>query len=192
MDPINIIIGLNIIFTFVSNLKGAQKGLQSTFTQTKEKPKTYLQKLPLILASFTLICLILGVFQIGTIEYKKEYQSIRTAGLIIYLVFSWMQIWAYKSLGEYYSQDILLFKDHRLIIKGPFKVIRHPQYLSQILLDLGGGLAVLSYIVLPLAILQIPFIIMRASVEERLLGRYFKEEFPVYKKKTGFMIPFIG
>jgi len=192
MDPINIIAGLNILFSFASNLKGAQKGLQSTFTQSKEKPKTYLQKLPLVLASITLIGLILGVFQIGTIEYKKEYQSIRVIGLLAYLTFSWIQIWAYKSLGEYYSQEIVMFKNHKLVIKGPFRFIRHPQYLSQILLDLGGGLATLSYIVLPLAIIQTPFIIMRASFEEKLLGKYFKDEFSAYKKKTGFMIPFIG
>ncbi|MGE5796121.1 MAG: methyltransferase family protein, partial [Ignavibacteria bacterium] len=100
--------------------------------------------------------------------------------------------WAYKSLGDFYSQEILLFKNHKLIADGPFRIIRHPQYLSQILLDLGGGLAVLSYIVLPLALIQTPFIIMRASLEEKLLGKYFKDEFMVYKKKTGFMIPFIG
>jgi protein-S-isoprenylcysteine O-methyltransferase Ste14 len=192
MDPINIITGLNILFSLASNLKGAQKGLKSTFIQTKERPKTYLQKLPLVLATLTLIGLILGIFRIGTIEYKQEYQSIRVTGLLVYLIFSWIQIWAYKSLGEYYSQDILLFKDHKLVIKGPFKFIRHPQYLSQILLDLGGGLATLSYIVLPLAIIQAPFIIMRAAFEEKLLGKYFKDEFPAYKKKTGFMIPFIG
>jgi protein-S-isoprenylcysteine O-methyltransferase Ste14 len=108
------------------------------------------------------------------------------------LIFSWFQIWAYKSLGDFYSQEILLFKNHKLIADGPFRIIRHPQYLSQILLDLGGGLAVLSYIVLPLAFIQIPFIIMRASLEEKLLWKYFKDEFMVYKKKTGFMIPFIG
>jgi len=192
MDPLNIIAGLNILFTFALNLTGAKKGLKSTFTQTKEKPNSYLQKLPLAFATLTLIALIFGIFQIGTFEYKNEYQIFRIAGLLVYLIFSWFQIWAYKSLGDFYSQEILLFKNHKLIANGPFRIIRHPQYLSQILLDLGGGLAVLSYIVLPLALIQIPFIIMRASLEEKLLGKYFKDEFMAYKKKTGFMIPFIG
>jgi len=192
MDPLNIIAGLNVLFTFALNLTGAKKGLRSTFTQTREKPDSYLQKLPLAFATLTLIGLVFGIFQIGTIEYKKEYQTIRTVGLLIYLVFSWFQIWSYKSLGDFYSQEVLLFKDHKLIDKGPFRLIRHPQYLSQVLLDLGGGLATLSCIVLPLAIIQIPFIIMRAQLEEKLLGKYFKDEFQAYKKRTGFMIPFIG
>ena len=58
-------------------------------------------------------------------------------------------------------------------------------------MDLGAGIATLSYIVIPIAIIQIPFVIMRASLEEKLLAKYFKE-FSSYKSKSGFMIPFVG
>ena len=192
MDPINIIVGLNIIATFGANVSGAKKGFKSKIGATKEKPKTYLQRLPVILSTLTLIGLIISVFQIGTLEYKLDYILIRYIGLAIYLVFSWIQVWAYKSLGENYSQDILIKKDHQLVKKGPFRIVRHPQYLSQILIDLGGAAATLSYIVAPLAIVQIPFIIMRASLEDKLLAKYFTDEFVLYKKKSGFIFPFIG
>ena len=192
MDPINIIVGLNIIATFGANVSGAKKGLKSKIGATKEKPKTYLQRLPVILSTLTLIGLIISVFQIGTLEYKLDYNLIRYIGLAVYLVFSWVQVWAYKSLGENYSQDILIKKDHQLVKKGPFRIVRHPQYLSQILIDLGGAAATLSFIVAPLAIVQIPFIIMRASLEDKLLAKYFTDEFMLYKKKSGFIFPFIG
>lgn len=194
MDPINIIIGLNIIATFGANLTGAKKGLKSTVTPVKERPKTYLQKLPLIMATITLVVLILSLFQIGTLNYAQNIHlnNFRIAGLIVYLCFSWIQIWAYKSLGESYSQDMVIFKDHKLVHKGPFRFIRHPQYLSQILVDLGGGFATLSYILIPLAIIQIPILLLRASFEEKLLHKHFKDEFEQYKKSRGFMIPFIG
>jgi len=194
MDPINIIVGLNIIASFGANLTGAKKGLKSTVTPVKERPKTYLQKLPLVLAMLSLVALILAVFQIGTLSYSENshLNNFRLAGLFVYLCFSWIQIWAYKSLGESYSQDMVIFKDHKLADKGPFKVIRHPQYLSQILVDLGGALATLSIIVLPLAIIQLPVLIMRAIYEEKLLSKHFKSEFDTYKKNRGFMIPFVG
>jgi protein-S-isoprenylcysteine O-methyltransferase Ste14 len=193
MDPINIIVLLNIIATFGANLTGAKKGLKSTVTPVKERPKTYLQKLPLIFATVTLVVLILAVFQVGTLNYTENphLNNYRYAGLIIYLLFSWIQIWSYKSLGDNYSQDIVIFKDHKLAEKGPFKIIRHPQYLSQILVDLGGGFATLSYILIPIAIIQVPFLVMRASFEDKLLGKHFKEEYESYKKSRGFMIPFI-
>ena len=192
MDPINIIIGINIIATFGANIGGARKGLKSAITAPKEKPKSYLQMIPVILSTLTLLALIIGVFQLGTLAYTHSLYSIRIWGLVVYLIFSWIQIWAFKSLGESYSQDVMILRNHRLVTKGPFRIIRHPQYLSQILIDLGGGIATLSYIVLPLALIEIPLLILRALLEEKLLQKNFKESFSAYKKKSGFMIPFIG
>jgi len=192
MDPINIIVGLNIIATFGANVSGAKKGFRDKIGAAKEKPNTYLQKFPVILSTLTLIGLILGVFQIGTLEYIIEYNSIRYIGLSVYLIFSWVQIWAFKTLGENYSQDILIKKNQQLVTKGPFRIIRHPQYMSQILLDLGGAAATLSYIVAPIAVIQISFILLRASVEDKLMAKHFGNEFSSYKKKSGFVLPFIG
>ena len=194
MDPINIIILLNIIGTFGANVTGAKRGLKSTVSEIKEKPKTFLQKFPPILSMLSLVALILAVFQIGTLNYEsfKDYNAIRYAGLIVYLVFSWIQVWSFKTLGDNYSQDIMIKKNHELITKGPFKFIRHPQYLCQILLDLGATAATFSYILGFLALIEIPIYIMRASLEDKLLAKYFTEKFSDYKKKTGFMIPFIG
>jgi len=82
--------------------------------------------------------------------------------------------------------------NHKLVTNGPFKFIRHPQYLCQLLVDLGGAAATLSYVVGGLAIIEIPIYIMRASIEDKLLAKHFTEEFSAHKKKSGFMLPFIG
>jgi len=192
MDPINIIILLNIIGTFGANVTGAKRGLKSTVSEIKEKPKTFLQKFPPVISMLSLVALILAVFQIGTLDYLEEYSVIRYIGLAVYLVFSWIQVWSFKTLGDNYSQDIMIKKNHELITKGPFKIIRHPQYLCQILLDLGATAATLGYIVGFLALVEIPIYIMRASMEDKLLAKYFSEKFSEYKKKSGFMFPFIG
>jgi protein-S-isoprenylcysteine O-methyltransferase Ste14 len=192
MDPINIIILLNVIGTFGANVTGAKRGLKSTVSEIREKPKTFLQKFPPVLSMLSLVALVLAVFQIGTFDYTKEYDLIRYIGLAVYLVFSWIQVWSFKSLGDNYSQDIMIKKKHELITKGPFKLIRHPQYMCQILLDLGATAATLGYVVGLLALIEIPIYIMRASVEDKLLSKYFAENFSDYKKKSGFMIPFIG
>ena len=192
MDPINIIILLNIIGTFGANVTGAKRGLKSKVSEIKDKPKTFLQKFPPILSMLSLVALILAVFQIGTMEYLDAYSLIRYIGLAVYLVFSWIQVWSFKSLGENYSQDIMIKKNHELVTNGPFKIIRHPQYLCQIVLDLGATAATLSYLVGIFALIEIPIYIMRASLEDKLLAKYFSEKFSDYKKKSGFMFPFIG
>jgi protein-S-isoprenylcysteine O-methyltransferase Ste14 len=192
MDPVNIIILLNIIATFSANVTGAKRGLKSTVAEIREKPKTFLQKFPPVVSMLTLVALILAVFQIGTLDYLEEYSIIRYIGLVVYIVFSWVQVWSFKILGDNYSQDIMIKKNHDLVTNGPFKIIRHPQYICQILLDLGATAATLSYIVGFLALIEIPIYIMRARLEDKLLAKYFAERFSGYKKKSGFMIPFIG
>jgi protein-S-isoprenylcysteine O-methyltransferase Ste14 len=192
MDPINIIILLNIIGTFGANVTGAKRGLKSTVSEIKEKPKTFLQKFPPVISMLSLVALIIAVFQIGTLDYLEEYSVIRYVGLAVYLVFSWIQVWSFKTLGDNYSQDIMIKKNHELVTKGPFKIIRHPQYLCQILLDLGATAATFGYVIGLLALIEIPIYIMRASMEDKLLAKYFSEKFSDYKKKSGFMIPFIG
>jgi protein-S-isoprenylcysteine O-methyltransferase Ste14 len=192
MDPINIFVGLNLVATFGANMSGAKRGLKEKLTVHKEKPKTYLQKFPLILSALSLVTIIFGVFEMGTLEYKPEFENARLLGLVAYIAFSWFQIWAYKTLGENYSQEILILKDHKLVTSGPFKFIRHPQYLSQILLDIGAGVATLSYIVIIIALIEIPFLIMRAMLEEKILAKHFKENFSEYKSKSSFMLPFLG
>lgn len=192
MDPINILIGLNILATFGAHYSGAKKGFRTKLGESREKPKSPWQTFPVFLSTLSLIAIILGVFKVGTIEYTSSYQTIRIIGMIVFLLFSWIQILSVKTLGENYSQEVLILKNHKLITKGIFRVIRHPQYLSQILMDLGAAFALLSYIILPIALLEIPFLILRANLEEKLLAKYFKNEFADYKKKSGFLLPFIG
>lgn len=192
MDPINIIIGINILATFGANISGAKQGFKSSITQVKEKPRTYLQQLPTTLATISLILLIISLFQVGTLPYHENNFVLRLAGLALYLVFSWVQIWSYKTLGTNYSQDIVVLQKHQLVTKGIYSVVRHPHYLSQIIIELSVAAATLSYLVAPLALAQIPFLYLRAKREEQLLQKHFKQDFEVYKKKTGFFIPFLG
>ena len=192
MDPINIIVLLNVIATFGANVTGAKRGLKSTVAEIKEKPKTFLQKFPPVVSTLSLIALILGAFQIGTLEYVEEYNIIRYIGLAMYIIFSWLQVWSFKTLGDNYSQDIMIKKKHELVTKGPFKVLRHPQYFCQILVDIGGAMATLSYVLSGFVLIEIPIYIMRALVEDKLLAKHFGNQFVQYKKKSGFFFPFIG
>jgi protein-S-isoprenylcysteine O-methyltransferase Ste14 len=192
MDPLNIIVGLNIIATIGANFSGAKKGLKATVLEVRDKPNSSLQKIPVVFATLTLLALILGVFQVGTYPYEPWTYTIRLSGLIIYIIFSWFQIYSYKSLGDNYAQDILIYKNHQLVKKGPYNIIRHPHYLSQILMDIGGGLATMSIVVIILTLIEIPLFIRRASLEEKILEKHFKDDFKIYKKKTGFMFPFVG
>ncbi len=195
MDVINILVGINLFATITANASGAKKGLKSSISEVIERPKTYLQKVPLNIAALVLILQVLGVFQLGTfnIDETNPFYTYRLVGLIIFIVFSWIQVWSYRTLGGNYSQEVVITKKQQLVTTGPFKFVRHPQYISQLLCDFGAGLALSSFIVLPIVLLvQLPLFILRAQLEEKLLVKRFPDEYENYKKKTGFIIPFIG
>ncbi|MDH7604293.1 MAG: isoprenylcysteine carboxylmethyltransferase family protein [Melioribacter sp.] len=195
MDPINLLIIVNLIASISANWSGAKKGLKTSVTKVIERPHTYLQKLPPNISALILILIILGIFGIGNLSIKNDekFQMIRIAGLIVFIIFSWLQVSAFKSLGNYYTQDIVILKEHKLIKSGLYKLIRHPQYLCQILSDLGAGIALFNYLIVPIVVLvELPLFVLRARYEEKLLEKYFKDEFINYKKQSGFFIPFIG
>ena len=194
-NAINILVALNLLVSMSANYSGAKKGLKTSITKVVERPATFLQKIPPNIAALVLVLTILSIFKIGSLtgNFEIQFENIRIVGLIMFLIFSWLQVWAYKSLGKNYAQDIVILKEHQLYTTGIYKFIRHPQYISQILSDLGAGIALLSFTVVPIVILfELPLFIMRASVEDKLLQKYFGEEFAAYKKQSGFIVPFIG
>ena len=108
MDPINIFVGLNIIATFAANLSGAKSGLKDKLVVAKDKPKTYLQKLPLFLSAFTLVGLILGVFQVGTLGYGVENENTRLIGLAVYIIFSWRNLFSPERVSTGFNNSFCL------------------------------------------------------------------------------------
>jgi protein-S-isoprenylcysteine O-methyltransferase Ste14 len=178
-----------------ANYSGARKGLKTSITKVIDRPVSYLQKIPPNIAALVLVLTIVGIFKIGTLsaELENRFITYRVIGLAMFVVFSWVQVFAYKSLGKSYAQDVVILKEHELHTSGIYRIIRHPQYFSQLLSDLGAGIALMSYLILPLVVLlEIPLFVMRGALEEKILQKHFKDSFLSYKKKSGFMIPFIG
>ena len=195
MDPINIIVAINLFVSMSANLSAAKKGMKSKLSNVVDKPKTYLQKFPPNIAAIVLILTILGIFNLGVLSdtLKEQFSTYRVLGLILFIVFSWLQVYSFKSLGKYYSQDIIIFKDHELITIDLYKFIRHPQYLSQILSDIGVGIALMGYVIVPIVLLlELPLFILRAKAEEELLNKHFGSSYQDYKNKSGFLLPYVG
>lgn len=195
MDPINLITGINLIITFTAQITSAKQQLKTTLSNTKIKADGFLQKTPLNIAAMILLLIVLGIFNLLTLDPNNytEYEKYRLIGLLFFIMFSWLQIRAQKNLGLNYSQEIVILKEHRLVTTGIHKYIRHPQYLFQVLSDLGAGVALLGYVIVPLVLLiELPLLILRAREEEKLLSDHFKEDFVEYKKTSGFIVPFIG
>lgn len=183
---VNLIIVINIVLTFSANLPLAGETFKKKLQPVLTKPKSYLQSLPKIVSSVIFIFIVLGLFGIGKIDWNfKGSEIIRIFSALLYVLFSWIQIYSARNLGQFYTQDIVVFKNHELVSKGFYRFIRHPFYLSQMLHDLFAGVALSNAIILTLTIFcEIPLYIFRANLEEKILEKnipYYSD----YKKKVG-------
>ncbi|HZD65289.1 MAG TPA: isoprenylcysteine carboxylmethyltransferase family protein, partial [Acidimicrobiales bacterium] len=80
-----------------------------------------------------------------------------------------LRTWAMGTLGAAYSRTLRTTWDHRVVDRGPYRLVRHPGYLGSLLLWTGFALAARR---LPLlAAVVVPAYRRRILAEERLLRR---------------------
>jgi protein-S-isoprenylcysteine O-methyltransferase Ste14 len=95
-------------------------------------------------------------------------------------------------LGRFFTVNVTIRDDHKLIQSGFYKYLRHPSYTGSLLSFLGFGLSLDNW--LSLAIIFLPTLfafIYRMKVEENVLSEQFGEQYQDYILKTKRIIPFI-
>jgi protein-S-isoprenylcysteine O-methyltransferase Ste14 len=113
-------------------------------------------------------------------------------GLILIVAGMIYRFIAIYTLGRYFTVDVAIRQDHRIIRKGMYSYMRHPSYLGSLISFLGNGFVLNNWI--GLAVSFIPVLIAflyRIKVEEELLVLNFGQEYLDYKKKTWRLIPFV-
>ncbi|MCX8056588.1 MAG: isoprenylcysteine carboxylmethyltransferase family protein [Ignavibacteria bacterium] len=187
---INLIIVINILLTFSANLPLASQAFKKKLQPVLTKANSFLQSLPKTISTLIFVMIIIGLFGVGKVEVKGDLINwLRVFSALLFVVFSWIQIYSVKQLAEYYSPDIVIYKNHQLIDKGFFKVIRHPIYLSQILQDFFAGIALLNIPILVMTLfLEFPLYLKRANLEEEFLIKNVNN-YSEYKRRVGKWLP---
>jgi protein-S-isoprenylcysteine O-methyltransferase len=120
---------------------------------------------------------------------KQNYW--RYLGLLLCSIGVSVRILALKALGTQFSAYVTLQPNHRLVRSGPYRRIRHPLYLSLLLLPTGIALVFGSYLALPSMGLATVFVRDRIRKEERLLAVHFGSEFEDYRRSTWRFVPLV-
>ena len=118
---------------------------------------------------------------------------IRIIGIVIIflgLIFFW---WIHKTLGENWSPVLEIRKGHKLIIKGPYKYVRHPMYTLFYIFAIGLLLLVSNWFVGLFALLSWHLLyVIRISSEEKMMLEQFGIEWENYcKRTTKKIVPYI-
>jgi protein-S-isoprenylcysteine O-methyltransferase Ste14 len=112
-------------------------------------------------------------------------------GLLLFMVGAIIRVAALTALGENFSAYVTLQPDHQLVQNGIYAWIRHPLYLSLLLIPTGIALVFASLLALPILILAAVFVFDRIRREDRLLASRFGAEFERYRSCTRRLIPLL-
>ena len=111
------------------------------------------------------------------------------AGLCIQTASGVLGVWARRHLGPYWSGEIAIKADHRLIQSGPYRFVRHPIYTA--MLGMFAGTAVVSgelHALLGLAIAVFAYW-RKIRLEEANLRKAFGAAYDAYRRATGSLVP---
>ncbi len=114
----------------------------------------------------------------------------KLVGIIIVYVGMGIFVWASFYL-KYAIVGMIQPRLDKLVKNGPYKYCRHPVYFGIAISFWGLAFALKSWLgLLAVLLIFLPCEIYRAKIEEKLLLEKFGDEWMVYKKNTGFFIPF--
>ena len=100
-------------------------------------------------------------------------------------------IWARFYLGRNWSAAVVVRKDHELIMRGPYGLMRHPIYSAILLMFVGTVLAVGTIEALAGLLLIVASLWIKLRREEQLMIRQFPDEYPAYRRRVKRLIPYI-
>jgi protein-S-isoprenylcysteine O-methyltransferase Ste14 len=95
-------------------------------------------------------------------------------------------------LGKYFTFDVAIQSEQRLIEGGPYRYLRHPSYSGALLTLLGFGLALGNWAGLAAALSCMGFAYAyRIPIEEAALTSALGETYKQYMKRTWRLVPFL-
>ncbi len=121
----------------------------------------------------------------NSVFYMLSGMAFFTFGIIV-------RIWAVRTLGFFFSMELGLRNQHKLLVHGPFRWIRHPSYLGYLFMLIGFAMAAESWVAffIPMC-LALGFLVLRIRDEEQMLHQHFGVGYSDYCLETKCLIPFI-
>jgi protein-S-isoprenylcysteine O-methyltransferase Ste14 len=121
---------------------------------------------------------------------------VHTTLVAVSLVFMWAGVglrwWCFRTLGHYFTFQVMTSADQQVITGGPYRVLRHPSYAGIMLILFGIGLTYGNWISLAaLVILPLIGFMNRIRVEEAALEAALGGRYTTYAAGRKRLVPFV-
>ncbi len=138
--------------------------------------------------AFTLLVLPVRWGPLGT-HLVPQTAAAGIAGLVLTSASLAFAIWTRLILGRNWSAAATIKEDHRLIRRGPYRLVRHPIYTGILLAVVGTAIGIgelRGFIAAPIALSAFW---RKSRVEEQFMIAQFGEEYVEYRRETKALFP---
>ena len=132
---------------------------------------------------------VFAAFRLQSCRLPYVLVPIGTGVFVVGVVLRWYSIFY---LGRFFTVNVAILSDHRVVDTGPYRFLRHPSYAGSMLMMLGVAASFHNWA--SLLILFIPSFavtLYRIHVEEQALLQGLGEPYRAYAGRTKRLIPFV-
>jgi len=132
-------------------------------------------------------------FQFGWLArpFLPASPAVAYTGLALMFAGIGFAVWARFYLGGNWSGVVTVKKDHTLVRRGPYAIVRHPIYSGLLLAILGSVVVYRELRGLVAAGLLLVMLRLKSRTEERFMTEEFGSEYRLYEQQVKALIPFI-
>ena len=142
--------------------------------------------------AIAVICLLVAPVLNYLAIARIPYAPAGWAGLAVAAGGITLRVWANQVLGEFYTRTLRVAEDQSIVQRGPYRFIRHPGYLGQILMWTGAGLATTNGIALMVVLVSVYSAYhYRIETEEAMLIDRLGQPYANYQAHTWKLMPFV-
>jgi len=111
-------------------------------------------------------------------------------GLVLFALGLGFAVWARIHIGRNWGTPMTQKAEPELVTGGPYRLVRHPIYSGVLVAGVGTAVA-LNWVWLTVVVLAGVYFVYSAIVEEGYMTEQFPDSYPVYKRSTKMLVPFI-
>jgi protein-S-isoprenylcysteine O-methyltransferase Ste14 len=127
-----------------------------------------------------------------TVSQPSVLMGLEIAGLALYVAGFALMAWALITLGRVYQLGGSAPRpEDRLVVAGPYRLIRHPMYTAALSISLGLGLLTQSWAFFAVFCIYLALILPLMPVEEEGLRKAYGEQWDAYEHKVRRIVPFV-
>jgi protein-S-isoprenylcysteine O-methyltransferase len=97
-----------------------------------------------------------------------------------------------RVLGRFFTRDVAIRENHRIVRSGPYRILRHPSYSGYLLAVTGIAVALNNWAAsAEILIVNLAIYVHRMRIEESALRLAFGDAYIAYQAETKMIVPFI-